>query len=164
VRRRSPSPSPSPSTPSWASSDLAATERIAAAVAAHVGPPDVVYVAGELGAGKTAFVRAACAALGVTEPITSPTFTVGHRYTGAAFPVSHLDLYRSAGVSPEEWADLEPYFDDSLCFVEWPEAGAGVLPPPRLVVELRLQEADARLVSLRSEHPGLLAAIADSLA
>jgi tRNA threonylcarbamoyladenosine biosynthesis protein TsaE len=121
-------------------------------------------VVGELGAGKTAFVRAACSTLGVTDSVTSPTFTVGHRYAGAAFPVSHLDLYRSAGVSPEEWADLEPYFDDSLCFVEWPEAGAGVLPPPRLVVELRLQEADARLVSLRSEHPGLLAAIADSLA
>jgi tRNA threonylcarbamoyladenosine biosynthesis protein TsaE len=133
-------------------------------VAARVRPPDVVYVTGELGVGKTAFVRAACAALGVTEPVTSPTFTVGHRYAGAAFPVSHLDLYRSAGVSPEEWADLEPYFDDSLSFVEWPEAGAGVLPPPRLVVELRFAEADARLVSLRSELPELLAAIADSLA
>jgi tRNA threonylcarbamoyladenosine biosynthesis protein TsaE len=121
-------------------------------------------VAGELGAGKTAFVRAACAALGVTDPVTSPTFTVGNRYRGGPFPVSHLDLYRSAGVTPEEWADLEPYFDDALCFVEWPEPGAGVLPGPRLVVELRLQEGDARLVSLRSEHPGLLAAIADSLA
>ena len=119
---------------------------------------------GELGAGKTAFVRAACSALGVTDPVTSPTFTVGHRYRGAAFLVSHLDLYRSVGVSPEEWADLEPYFDDAVCFVEWPEPGAGVLPAPRLVVELRLQEADARLISLRSEHPGLLSAIADSLA
>jgi tRNA threonylcarbamoyladenosine biosynthesis protein TsaE len=159
----SPSPSPSPSTPSWASSDLAATERIAAAVAAQLAPPDVVNVVGELGAGKTAFVRAACAALGVTDPVTSPTYTVGNRYRGAPFPVSHLDLYRSAGVSAEEWADLEPYFDDAVCFVEWPERGAGVLPDPRLVVELRLQEGDARLVSLRSEHPGLLAAIAHSL-
>jgi tRNA threonylcarbamoyladenosine biosynthesis protein TsaE len=132
-------------------------------VAGQLAPPDVVDVVGELGAGKTAFVRAACAALGVTDLVTSPTFTVGHRYAGAAFPVSHLDLYRSAGVSPEEWADLEPYFDDSVCFVEWPEPGAGVLPAPRLVVELRLQEADARLISLRSEHPGLLSAIADSL-
>jgi tRNA threonylcarbamoyladenosine biosynthesis protein TsaE len=119
---------------------------------------------GELGAGKTAFVRAACAALGVTDPVTSPTFTVGNSYRGAPFPVSHLDLYRSAGVTLEEWADLEPYFDETVCFVEWPEPGVGLLPDPRLVVELRLQEADARLVSLRSEHPGLLAAIADSLA
>jgi tRNA threonylcarbamoyladenosine biosynthesis protein TsaE len=130
----------------------------------QLAPPDVVNVVGELGAGKTAFVRAACAALGVTDPVTSPTFTVGNRYRGAPFPVSHLDLYRSAGVSPEEWADLEPYFDDAVCFVEWPEPGAGVLPPPRLTVELRFQEGDARLVSLRSELPELLAAIADSLA
>ena len=130
----------------------------------QLAPPDVVNVVGELGAGKTAFVRAACAALGVTDPVTSPTFTVGNRYRGGPFPVSHLDLYRSAGVSPEEWADLEPYFDDAVCFVEWPEPGAGVLPPPRLVVELRFQEGDARLVSLRSELPELLAAIADSLA
>jgi tRNA threonylcarbamoyladenosine biosynthesis protein TsaE len=158
------SPSPSLSTPSWVSSDLAATERIAAAVAVQLAPPDVVNVVGELGAGKTAFVRAACAALGVTDPVTSPTFTVGNRYRGGPFPVSHLDLYRSAGVSPEEWADLEPYFDDAVCFVEWPEPGAGVLPPPRLTVELRFQEGDARLVSLRSELPELLAAIADSLA
>ena len=119
---------------------------------------------GELGAGKTAFVRGACTALGVTDPVTSPTFTVGNRYRGAPFPVSHLDLYRSAGVTAEEWADLEPYFDDAVCFVEWPEPGAGVLPDPRLAVELRLQEADARLVTLRSEHPELLAAIAHSLA
>jgi tRNA threonylcarbamoyladenosine biosynthesis protein TsaE len=124
----------------------------------------VVNVEGELGAGKTAFVRAACTALGVTDPVTSPTFTVGHRYRGGPFPVSHLDLYRSAGVSAEEWADLEPYFEDAVCFVEWPAAGAGVLPGPQLVVELRLQEGDARLISLRSERPGLLAAIADSLA
>jgi tRNA threonylcarbamoyladenosine biosynthesis protein TsaE len=124
----------------------------------------VVNVVGELGAGKTAFVRAACTALGVTDPVTSPTFTVGNRYRGAPFPVSHLDLYRSAGVTAEEWADLEPYFDDAVCFVEWPEPGAGVLPDPRLVVELRLQEGDARLVTLRSEHPELLAAIAHSLA
>ena len=133
-------------------------------MARQLAPPDVVNVVGELGAGKTAFIRAACAALGVTDPVTSPTFTVGNQYRGGPFPVSHLDLYRSAGVSPEEWADLEPYFDDAVCFVEWPEPGAGVLPEPRLVVELRLQEGDARLVSLRSEHPGLLAAIADSLA
>ena len=81
-----PSPSLSPSTPSWVSSNLAATERIAAAVAGQLAPPDVVDVMGELGAGKTAFVRAACAALGVTDLVTSPTFTVGHRYCGAAFP------------------------------------------------------------------------------
>ena len=53
--------------------------------------------------------------------MTSPTFTVGHRYEGRV-RVAHLDLYRFAGVSAAEWGDLEPYFDDALVFVEWPEA------------------------------------------
>jgi len=141
------------------------TERAGAALAATLAPGDVVLVSGELGAGKTTFVRGAARALGVTEPVTSPTFAVAHLYRGAEGDVAHLDLYRSDRLGEEEWADLEPYFDaPRAVFVEWPEAGSGVLPPPRLVVELRLQEADARLVSLRSEHPGLLAAIADSLA
>ena len=119
---------------------------------------------GELGAGKTAFIRAACAALGVTEPVTSPTFTVGHRYSSPSGPVSHLDLYRTESVRPEEWGDLEPYFEDAVCFIEWPEPGAGILPQPRLVVELRLQEGDARLISLQTDDAELLAGIADSLA
>ena len=82
---------------------------------------------GELGTGKTTFVRGACRALGVDGPVTSPTFTIGHRYRGAV-PVSHLDLYRFEDMSDAEWGDLEPYFDDAVVFVEWPEAGAGFLP------------------------------------
>src|SRR5579862_8619882 len=70
---------------------------------------DVVTVAGELGAGKTTFVRGACAALGVRERVTSPTYTIGHRYRGDGVEVSHLDLYRFSGVSAAEWGDLEPY-------------------------------------------------------
>ena len=97
------------------------TERIAARVAAELRPGDIVTVAGELGSGKTTFVRGACRALGVDGPVTSPTFTVGHRYRGRV-DVSHLDLYRFEGVSPAEWGDLEPYFDGAVCFVEWPEA------------------------------------------
>ena len=85
-------------------------------------------VSGELGSGKTTFVRGACRALGVRERVTSPTYTIGHRYHGERGEVSHLDLYRFEGVSAAEWGDLEPYFDDAIAFVEWPEAGAGVLP------------------------------------
>ena len=107
-----------------------------ARVAADLHPGDLVTVAGELGSGKTTFVRGACRALGVVDRVTSPTFTVGHRYAGRV-PVSHLDLFRFAGVSAAEWGDLEPYFDDAVCFVEWPEAGEGVLPPARFAVTLR---------------------------
>ncbi len=58
----------------------------------------------------------------MTAPVTSPTYTIGHRYEGDP-DVSHLDLYRFTGVSAAEWGDLEPYFDDAIVFVEWPEAG-----------------------------------------
>jgi tRNA threonylcarbamoyladenosine biosynthesis protein TsaE len=111
------------------------TEAAGARIAAELRPGDVVTVSGELGTGKTTLVRGACRALGVDDPITSPTFTIGHRYRGR-MDVSHLDLYRFAGVSAAEWGDLEPYFDRAVCFVEWPEAGADVLPPPRYAVTL----------------------------
>src|SRR5881296_1213789 len=113
------------------------TEALAAEFAARLAVGDVVTVSGELGSGKTTFVRGACAALGVRENVTSPTYTIGHRYQGDEVEVSHLDLYRFDGVSPAEWGDLEPYFEDAIVFVEWPEAGAGVLPPPRYAVRLR---------------------------
>ena len=111
------------------------TEAVGAQIAAELVPGDLVTVAGELGTGKTTLVRGACRALGVTSPVTSPTFTIGHRYPGRV-DVSHLDLYRFAGVSAAEWGDLEPYFDGAVCFVEWPEAGKDVLPPPRFSVSL----------------------------
>jgi len=113
------------------------TEALAGALARRLRAGDVVAVSGELGAGKTTFVRGACRALGVRERVTSPTFTIGHRYHGDGVDVSHLDLYRFQGVSAAEWGDLEPYFDDAIAFVEWPEAGEGALPPPRFRVRLR---------------------------
>lgn len=118
-----------------------------AELASSLEPGDLVTVAGELGSGKTTFVRGACRALGVDAPITSPTFTVGHRYRGR-IDVSHLDLYRFAGVSAAEWGDLEPYFDGAVCFVEWPEAGAGVLPPARFAVTLALAGDGRRTIDV----------------
>ena len=126
----------------------AETEALAAGFAAGLRPGDVVAVSGELGAGKTTFIRGACVALGVRERVTSPTYTIGHRYHGAAAEISHLDLYRFEGVSAAEWGDLEPYFDDAIAFVEWPEAGEGVLPPPRFAVRLRHAENADRMISI----------------
>ena len=113
-------------------------------------------VSGELGTGKTTFVRGACRALGVTQHVTSPTFTIGHRYEGRGVAVSHLDLYRFTEVSAAEWADLEPYFDDALVFVEWPEAGAAALPEPRLTVTLAHAGGDARRILLTSREETLV--------
>src|SRR5919202_3022165 len=127
------------------SSSAEETEAIAARLAAELRLGDVVTVSGELGSGKTTFVRGACRALGVGVPVTSPTFTIGHRYHGRDGDVSHLDLYRFRGLSAAEWGDLEPYFDDAIVFVEWPEAGAEALPPPRLAVRISYGDGDARI-------------------
>ena len=124
------------------------TEELAARVAGELHPGDVVTVSGELGSGKTTFVRGACTALGVRERVTSPTYTIGHRYHGEHGEVSHLDLYRFQGVSAAEWGDLEPYFDDAIAFVEWPEAGAHALPRPRFAVRLRHADGARRVVSI----------------
>jgi tRNA threonylcarbamoyladenosine biosynthesis protein TsaE len=123
------------------------TERIAARLAERLEAGDVVTVSGELGSGKTTFIRGACRALGVEGPVTSPTFTIGHRYAGR-LDVSHLDLYRFDGVSPAEWGDLEPYFEDGVCFVEWPEAAGNSLPPVRVAVTLRHANGDRRKITL----------------
>jgi tRNA threonylcarbamoyladenosine biosynthesis protein TsaE len=137
-----------------ASSSPKETERMGAAVAAELVVGDVVTVAGELGAGKTTFVRGACRELGVADPVTSPTYTIGHRYDGRV-PVSHLDLYRFEGVSSAEWGDLEPYFEEAVVFVEWPEAAGSALPPARVAVRLR-HTGSARMIELASEEKSLL--------
>ncbi|HEV8602741.1 MAG TPA: tRNA (adenosine(37)-N6)-threonylcarbamoyltransferase complex ATPase subunit type 1 TsaE [Gaiellaceae bacterium] len=138
-----------------ASSSPGETERIAALLAAELRPGDVVTVAGELGSGKTTFVRGACRALGVEGAVTSPTFTIGHRHRGEV-EVSHLDLYRFDSVSPAEWGDLEPYFDGAVCFVEWPEAAGDALPPVRVCVRLRHAGDDRRLLTLEADDASLL--------
>ena len=138
------------------SASPAETESVAAAVARELRVGDVVTVSGELGSGKTTFVRGACRALGVTAPVTSPTFTVGHRYPADPVDVSHLDLFRFQGFSAAEWGDLEPYFQEAICFVEWPEAAAGALPPVRVKVRLSHVDAAHRLLALESGEPSLL--------
>lgn len=104
------------------SASASETEAAGAALAAALVPGDVVLVSGELGAGKTTFVRGALMALGVSEPVTSPTFVIGHLYDGATGPLAHLDLYRLAGLGEEDPGLLDPYFGPrTITFVEWPE-------------------------------------------
>jgi tRNA threonylcarbamoyladenosine biosynthesis protein TsaE len=140
------------------------TEAIAAEVASRLEPGDSVWLRGELGVGKTAFVRGAARALGVAQPVTSPTYTVGNRYAANGVSVAHLDLFRSSGLTIEEWADLEPYFDESIAFVEWPDAGTGLLPAPLVTVDIDHLQGDARLITLSCDDSGLLNALAAALA
>jgi tRNA threonylcarbamoyladenosine biosynthesis protein TsaE len=117
-----------------------ATERAGAGLAATLRPGDVVLVSGELGAGKTTFVRGALRALGVTAPVTSPTFVVGHLHDGTAGLVAHLDLYRLGGdVEDEDPGLLDPFFaPDAIALVEWPEQGPGAWPEERVAAHVRL--------------------------
>ena len=127
------------------------TEALAGRLALALRAGDVVAVSGELGAGKTTFVRGAARALGVTRPVTSPTFTLGHVYE-APVPVAHLDLYRLGGLGAEDWASLEPYFDGTIAFVEWPEHAGAWLPPVRAAVSLEHVDEQHRRVRIESEN------------
>lgn len=118
------------------------TEALGAQISSGLAPGDVVVVSGEVGAGKTTLIRGACRALGIEEPVTSPTFTVGQRYEGGRVPVAHLDLYRLEDLETEDPALLDDYLGpEGVAFVEWP-AVAG----PRL--------ADRHVVSVHLAHLG----------
>ena len=125
------------------------TEAAGAALAARLRPGDVVLVSGELGAGKTTFVRGAMRALGVDGPITSPTFVVGLLYDGRPGPVAHLDLYRLEGLEDEDPGLLDPYFGDgTVSFVEWPERGDPSERPATHRVRLEHRGGDRRRIMI----------------
>ena len=115
----------------------AETESLGAELAAGLESGDLVLVSGELGAGKTTLVRGAARALGVRDPVTSPSFSIGHRYAGKGVVVSHLDLYRLAGLGQEEADLLADYTGPGrITFVEWPAHGADELGEARMRVQL----------------------------
>ena len=102
------------------------TETAGAELAGRLAPGNVVLVTGELGSGKTTFVRGACRRLGVREPVTSPTFAIGQVYAGAMggrpLEVAHLDLYRLESLVGEDPGLIEDYVTaERISFIEWPE-------------------------------------------
>ena len=129
--------------------NAAETEALGARIAERLQPGDVVLLAGELGTGKTTLVRGACRALGVPGPVTSPTFTIGQRYSGGRLPVSHLDLYRLQTLEGEDPALLEDYLrPEGVAFVEWPAAGSGRLDRPAFEVRLEHLDEERRRVEI----------------
>ena len=137
------------------SGSAAETEAIGAKLAAGLSAGDVVVISGELGAGKTTLIRGACRALGVEGPVTSPTFTIGQRYSGR-LPVSHLDLYRLGGLDDEDPALLDDYLDAaSVAFVEWPAVAEPQLAGRRLLrVRLTHLGGDRREIEIGSASGG----------
>ncbi len=137
------------------SNSSAETESLGAEIAAGLRPGDLVLLSGELGSGKTTLIRGACRALGVEAAITSPTFTIGQRYraTGGLW-VSHLDLYRLAGLEGEDPALLDDYLNaDSIAFLEWPGAAGERLFEPALEVRLEHAGGDRREIELLAASP-----------
>jgi tRNA threonylcarbamoyladenosine biosynthesis protein TsaE len=139
------------------SNSAATTERAARRIAEALRPGDVVLVEGDVGTGKTTFVRAACERLGVREPVTSPSFTIGRNYAGRV-PVSHLDLFRLETLEGEDPTLLEDYLaPDAIVFVEWPAAATAKLEPARVVLRLRLSHlGDDRRSVLLDGRPELV--------
>lgn len=133
----------------------AESEAAGARLAERLRPGDVVVVSGELGAGKTTLIRGACRALGVEGPVTSPTFTIGQRYSGRV-PVSHLDLYRLGGLEDEDPALLADYLDEtSVSFVEWPAVAAPALAGRRVTaVRLEHLAGDEREIAFSAASAG----------
>ena len=125
----------------------AQTEEVGERLAAALEPGDVVLVRGDLGAGKTTLIRGAARALGVTGPVTSPTFTIGQTYSGRV-PVSHLDLFRLADLGQEDPALLEDYLTpDAVAFIEWPGAAEPWLDRVTRRIEIRHAGGDEREIS-----------------
>ena len=133
----------------WLVTSPAETEDVGALIATELQPGDVVLVRGELGAGKTTLIRGASRALGVTEHVTSPTFTIGQRYSGRV-PVSHLDLYRLEGLEDEVPGLFEDYLtEDAVTFIEWPAAAEPELERNAIRVDLAHDGGDRRVITVR---------------
>jgi len=115
------------------------TESAGGELADRLLPGDVVLVSGELGSGKTTFVRGACRALGYDGPVTSPTFTIGQVLAGRV-EIAHLDLYRLGSLAGEDPALFEDYLTPfRVGFVEWPGVGESALE--RVAARVRLEHA-----------------------
>src|SRR3989440_5105430 len=118
-----------------------AMRELGASLASLLSGGDVIVLTGDLGAGKTTFVQGAARALGVTDPVVSPTFTLVRRYRGSR-PVFHVDVYRLDRF--QDVIDLgEEIFDsDGVTFVEWGDVIEGLLPPAYLEVEMWTRPED----------------------
>jgi tRNA threonylcarbamoyladenosine biosynthesis protein TsaE len=128
------------------------TRQLAAAVADLARPGDVLVLAGDLGAGKTAFVQGFSRGLGVEDRVTSPTFTLVHVYEGGRLPIHHLDVYRLDQLSEALDLGLAEMLDEGgVVLVEWGDAITPVLPHQLLEVRLTFGEGDDdRTLSFRA--------------
>jgi tRNA threonylcarbamoyladenosine biosynthesis protein TsaE len=128
-------------------------EELASRVAGVLGPGDIVVLTGEVGTGKTTFVRAAARSLGVTDRVTSPTYQLARGYEGLKdgrrVRVNHMDLYRLEGIEDHDVLELEDYLEpDAVTFIEWADPALGVIENPS-IVHIYHETPTTRRISLR---------------
>jgi tRNA threonylcarbamoyladenosine biosynthesis protein TsaE len=116
------------------------TEQFGATLWSLLPLPSVIFLQGDLGAGKTTLVRGLLRAAGHTGAVKSPTFTLVEEYEIAGRKIFHFDLYRLNDPEELEWIGIRDYFQqNTLCFIEWPEKGAGFLPPADALIQLSIK-------------------------
>lgn len=129
------------------------TRSLGAAVASVAASGDLISLSGDLGAGKTALVQGFAAALGVAQPVTSPTFVLANRYQGRTV-VNHLDAYRLNGVAEAHDLALPELLDDGVTLVEWGDSISAALPADRLEIAIGFGVGpDDRSVNLTARGP-----------
>lgn len=132
------------------------TMQLAAELAAELQPGDVVVLSGEIGSGKTVFVRGAAQALGFDGRVTSPTFAIGNVYRGGSCEIAHLDLYRLAELDTGDAAALSDYLTpERIAFVEWPHDQLAGEPQLRAVVRFRHLDEERREIVIEPREPEL---------
>lgn len=134
------------------------TQALAAALSAELQVGDLIVLAGDLGAGKTCFAQGVGAGLGITERMTSPTFTLINRYDQGRIELNHLDVYRLDDIAETLDLDLPELLEVGLTVIEWGEEITEVLPVDHLTIRLRypddLESADdARIISIEAGGP-----------
>lgn len=140
--------------PTIALSNPKETQQLGFDLGRRLAPGDLVCLSGPLGAGKTTFAQGLAQAIGIAEPISSPTFVLMNEYLDGTIPLLHLDAYRMEGWEYDELRDagLEEFLSrtDAIRLIEWPEMVAPWLPQPRFRIVLNIED-DSRTVQLEGE-------------